>query len=185
MITCIHSTSLGCLEWLLWLTGNLRHLTAFSRVSIFRSEAEPVFCAFKEISFSYWQLSLLRSSEDPGEQTHRPTEWSAQSMCAGHFPSGGHWAQNWCLISCSSCNSILKLLLSVSRFKSWHPDVLKGLTCWEMALRSLAQDLLFWRLFPSRLRDCGEHPVCKGGSEKAILKMNIELQFCIYLPQTY
>lgn len=146
---------------------------------------EPMFCTFKEISFSYWQLSLLQSSEDPGEQTRRPTEWSAQSMCAGHILSGGHWAQNWCFISCSSCNSILKLLLSVSRFKSWHPEVLKGLTCWEMALRSLAHDLLFWRLFPSKLRDCGEHPVCKEALEKAISKMNIELQFCIFLPQIY
>lgn len=185
MIICIQSTSPGYLEWLLWLTGNLWHLTAFSRVSIFRSEAGPVFCAFKEKSFSCWQQALLRSSEDPWEQTRRPTEWSAQSMCAGQFPSGGHWAQNWCFISCNSCNSILKPLLSVSRFKSWHPDVLKGLTCCELALRSLAQDLLFWRLFPSKLRDCGEHPVYKEALEKAISKMNIKLQFCIFLPEIY
>lgn len=144
IITCFHPISLRYLERLVWLTGNLRHVTTFSRVSILRSKAEPVYSDFNKTNFSYWQRSLLGCTKDPPTPIHRPTERkrkkNAQMMLTGHSPPGGHWAQNWCFLS---CNSVLRQLLSVSRFKSWDPEALKGLTCWEIELRSLPQDLLF------------------------------------------
>lgn len=144
IITCFHPISLRYLERLVWLTGNLRHVTTFSRVSILRSKAEPVYSAFNKTNSvidndHFWGALKTHQPQHIDPQKEKGKK-NAQMMLTGHSPPGGHWAQNWCFLS---CNSVLRQLLSVSRFKSWDPEALKGLTCWEIALRSLPQDLLF------------------------------------------